>query len=37
MWQAEQWGNDDEADALAAVKKTSFLHAKLMFDLSVPE
>ncbi|HCT34969.1 MAG TPA: ATPase, partial [Sulfitobacter sp.] len=25
------------ADALAAVKKTSFLHAKLMFDLSVPE
>jgi len=37
IWQAEQWGNDDEADALAAVKKTSFLHAKLMFDLSVPE
>lgn len=37
LWQAEQWGNDDEADALAAVKKASFLHAKLMFDLSLPE
>ncbi len=34
LWQAEQWGADDEAEALAAVKKDSFLHAKRMFDLS---
>ncbi len=34
-FQAEQWGADDEAEALAEVKKGSFLHAKLMFDLSI--
>lgn len=36
LWQAEQWGADDDAEALAAVKKASFLHAKRMFDLSKP-
>lgn len=34
MWQAELWGVDEDAEALAAAKKASFLHAKLMFDLS---
>jgi len=34
IWQAELWGKDDDAEALAAAKKGSFLHAKLMFDLS---
>ncbi|WP_439149280.1 ATP12 family chaperone protein [Sulfitobacter sp.] len=34
IWQAELWGADDDAEALAAVKKASFEHAKLMFDLS---
>lgn len=32
-WQAEQWGRDDEAEAQAARKKTSFLHAADMFTL----
>ncbi|WP_176250630.1 ATP12 family chaperone protein [Sulfitobacter sp. HGT1] len=34
IWQAELWGKDDDAEALAAVKKDSFLHAKWAFDLS---
>lgn len=32
-WQAEQWGQDDEAEAQAALKKSSFLHAADMFTL----
>lgn len=36
IWQAEIWGADDEAEELAEVKKASFHHAKLMFDLSTP-
>ncbi len=28
LWQEEQWGPDDEAQAAAAVKKQAFLHAK---------
>ena len=32
-WQAEQWGRDDVADAQAAVKEASFLHASRMFTL----
>jgi chaperone required for assembly of F1-ATPase len=34
IYQAEQWGKDDEAEALAALKSDSFLHAKRMFDLA---
>ena len=34
MYQAEQWGRDDDAEALAETKKHSFLHAKRMFDLA---
>ncbi|MEM9968709.1 MAG: ATP12 family protein [Pseudomonadota bacterium] len=36
IWQADQWGRDDEAEAQAAQKKSSFLHAGLMFQLSQP-
>ncbi|MBO29640.1 MAG: ATPase [Rhodobacteraceae bacterium] len=34
LWQIEQWGADEEAEALAEVKRQSFLHAKQMFDLA---
>lgn len=33
IWQAEQWGVDDEAEEMAAIKKASFLHANTMFTL----
>jgi chaperone required for assembly of F1-ATPase len=33
IWQAEQWGKDDDAEALAARKKDSFIHAARMFTL----
>lgn len=33
-WQAEQWGRDDAAEALAEIKKAAFLHACHMFALS---
>ena len=33
LWQAEQWGKDDEAEALAARKKEGFVHAGRMFML----
>ena len=33
-FQAELWGRDEEADAMAALKMESFLHAKRMFDLA---
>lgn len=32
-WQSEQWGKDDEAEELAALKKADFLHAAHMFTL----
>lgn len=35
-WQEEQWGEDDDATALALIKRAAFLHAKRMFDLSQP-
>lgn len=34
LWQEEQWGKDDDATALALIKRDAFLHAKRMFDLS---
>ncbi|MDW3181123.1 MULTISPECIES: ATP12 family chaperone protein [unclassified Roseobacter] len=34
IWQAEQWGKDDEAEAAAAIKQMAFEHAKTVFDLS---
>ncbi|MEW9919808.1 ATP12 family chaperone protein [Marimonas sp. MJW-29] len=33
IWQAEQWGKDDEAEQMAEIKKESFLHAGRMFTL----
>lgn len=36
IWQAEQWGQDEEAENAAQVKKLAFLHAKQAFDLSRP-
>lgn len=33
IWQAEQWGKDDEAEAQAEIKRASFLHAHRMFTL----
>lgn len=34
IWQAEQWGKDDEAEAAAAIKQMAFEHARTVFDLS---
>ncbi|WP_170372852.1 ATP12 family chaperone protein [Ruegeria arenilitoris] len=34
-WQAEQWGDDEEAVQGAELKKIAFLHAKTFYDLSV--
>ena len=34
LWQEEQWGEDDDATALALIKRDAFLHAKRMFDLA---
>jgi chaperone required for assembly of F1-ATPase len=34
LWQEQQWGPDEEAQALAAVKRAAFLHAKRFFDLA---
>lgn len=34
-WQEEQWGEDADATAMAAVKRMAFLHAKRMFDLAL--
>lgn len=33
LWQEEQWGEDEDATALALIKRDAFLHAKRMFDL----
>lgn len=33
-WQEEQWGKDDDATALALVKRDAFLHAHRMFSLT---
>ena len=37
LWQIEQWGKDDEAEALAELKRASFLHASRMFTLCSSE
>lgn len=34
IWQAEEWGQDEEAEAAASVKERAFVHAKQVFDLS---
>jgi chaperone required for assembly of F1-ATPase len=35
-WQAEQWGADDEAEAMTALKRAAFLHAARFHRLSRP-
>lgn len=37
IWQAEQWGKDDDAEALAERKKASFMHAGRMFTFCCAE
>ncbi|WP_227271755.1 ATP12 family chaperone protein [Roseobacter weihaiensis] len=34
IWQAEEWGADEDAEAAALVKEHAFIHAKQVFDLS---
>lgn len=34
LWQEEQWGQDEEAQEVAEIKRQSFLHAKAVFDFS---
>ncbi|MEK0164566.1 ATP12 family protein [Phaeobacter sp. A36a-5a] len=34
LWQEQQWGRDDEAQATADLKRTAFLHAKRFYDFS---
>jgi chaperone required for assembly of F1-ATPase len=34
-WQIEQWGADEEAEAMAATKRTAFIQAKTFLDLSL--
>lgn len=34
IWQAEEWGKDEEAEAAATIKQSAFFHAKQVFDLS---
>lgn len=33
-WQQEQWGRDDEAEAMSETKRLAFLHAKRFYDAS---
>ena len=35
-WQIEQWGSDEEAEAMGETKRSAFLHAKYFYDLSRP-
>jgi len=34
LWQEEQWGQDEEAQAAAELKRGAFLHAKNFFDFA---
>lgn len=34
IWQEQQWGEDEEATAVARIKRDAFVHAKRMFDLA---
>lgn len=37
IWQAEQWGEDEEAQEHAEIRQTAFLHAKSLWDMSLPD
>lgn len=34
LWQAEEWGADDDAEAAARLKEEAFLHAKQVFEMA---
>jgi chaperone required for assembly of F1-ATPase len=34
LWQIEQWGQDDEADATASLKRSAFIHAHRFYKMS---
>lgn len=34
IWQAEEWGQDEEAESAASVKELAFVHAKQVFALA---
>ena len=34
VWQAEQWGEDEEAQEVAALKRAAFLHAEAFFFMA---
>ena len=34
IWQQEQWGQDDEADAMADIKRRAFLHAGRFYEMA---
>ena len=36
IWQAEQWGDDEEALEVAKLKENAFFHAKAFFDAAQP-
>ena len=33
-WQVEQWGPDEDAQAMTETKRQAFLHAKRFYDFS---
>ena len=37
LWQIEHWGQDDDADATAAIKRDAFLHADQFYKLSAKD
>ncbi|MFK7754459.1 MAG: ATP12 family chaperone protein [Sedimentitalea sp.] len=34
LWQAEQWGTDDDAESAAEIKRAAYIHAKTFYDFS---
>lgn len=34
LWQEQQWGQDEDAQATADLKRAAFLHAKRFYDFS---
>ena len=34
LWQIEHWGQDDEADATASLKRSAFIHAHRFYKMS---
>lgn len=34
LWQREQWGQDDEADAMSEIKRRAFVHAAQFYEMA---